>query len=160
MNKITATGRAWCFSISNSHRLCFCDQIMNVITAISKHSTINSSPPSVAYMYQWTRSALVQLVAFTCSAPSHYLTQWCLIVGILRKKFQWNSDQSTKLLIHKNASENIICEMAVILSWGDELKTSNDTWLVFAQERITFLQNKHFVLLLTWKTMHNAQQGQ
>ena len=34
------------------------------------------------------------------------------------KKLQWNFNQNTKLFIHGNASENIVCKMAAILSRG------------------------------------------
>ena len=53
------------------------------------------------------------------SAPSHYLNQcWIIVNWTLRNKRQWNFNQNTKLFIHENASENIIFEMAAILSWG------------------------------------------
>ena len=39
-------------------------------------------------------------------------------------KLQWNFKQNTKLLIHENASQNIVCEIAAILSRGDELRHS------------------------------------
>ena len=54
--------------------------------------------------------------------PRHYLNQCCAIDNwTLKNKFQWNSNQNTKLFIHENASENIVCEMAAILSRGNEL---------------------------------------
>ena len=34
--------------------------------------------------------------------------------------------QNTKIFIQENAFENIVCEMAAILSWGDQLKVSDD----------------------------------
>ena len=34
----------------------------------------------------------------------------------LRNKLQWNFSHNTTLFIHENASENIVCEMAAILS--------------------------------------------
>ena len=52
-------------------------------------------------------------------APSHYLHQWWVIVNwILRNTLQWNFNQNTKLIIHENAFENIVCEVAAILSRG------------------------------------------
>ena len=36
----------------------------------------------------------------------------------LRNKPQWNFNKNTKLVIHENASESVICEMAAILSRG------------------------------------------
>ena len=53
------------------------------------------------------------------SAPSHYLNQcWFIVDWALMNKLQWNFNRNTKFFIHKNASENIVCEMAVILFRG------------------------------------------
>ena len=53
------------------------------------------------------------------SAPSHYLNQRRVIVNwTFRNKLQWNFNQNTKFFIHENAYENIVCEMAAILSRG------------------------------------------
>ena len=53
----------------------------------------------------------------TCSAPSHYLNQyWAIVNWTLRNKLQWNFHQNTYLFIDENASENIVCETAAILS--------------------------------------------
>ena len=58
-----------------------------------------------------------RLVAY--SAPSHYLNHcWVIVNWTLRNKHQWNLNQNTKLFIHQNASENIVCETAAILSSG------------------------------------------
>ena len=57
------------------------------------------------------------------SAPSHYLNQcWVIVNWILRNKLQWNFNQNTKLFIHKIAFENIVTEMAAILSRGRRVK--------------------------------------
>ena len=47
--------------------------------------------------------------------PSHYPNQ-CQVIADLtpRNKLQWSFNQNTKLFIHENASENIVCEMAAI----------------------------------------------
>ena len=34
-------------------------------------------------------------------------------------KLKWNFNENTKLFIHENASENIICEMAPIFFQGE-----------------------------------------
>ena len=58
--------------------------------------------------------------------PSHYPNKcWVIVKWTLRNKLQWNFNQNTKLFIHTNTSEYIVCEMAAILSRGDELR-----WLV------------------------------
>ena len=36
-------------------------------------------------------------------------------------KFQWNFNQTTKIFVHKNASENIVCKMTTIVSREHEL---------------------------------------
>ena len=51
------------------------------------------------------------------STPSQDLNQCCVIVDwTLRNKLQWTFNQNTKLFIHENAAQNIVCEMAAILS--------------------------------------------
>ena len=53
------------------------------------------------------------------SAPSHYLNQrWNIGNWTRGNKLQWNFNQNTEIFIHKNASEYIVCEMAVILFKG------------------------------------------
>ena len=62
-----------------------------------------------------------RLVAY--SAPSHYLYQyWVIVNGILKNKLHWNLNQNTSLSIHENAYENIVCEIAAILSRGRWVK--------------------------------------
>ena len=57
------------------------------------------------------------LVAY--SAPSHYLNQcWFIVNWTFTNKLYWCFNQNTKLYIHKNASQNIVCEKAAILSRG------------------------------------------
>ena len=53
------------------------------------------------------------------STTSHYLNQcWVIVNWTLRNKLQWNFNKNSKLFIHEKASENIVCEMAAILSRG------------------------------------------
>ena len=55
------------------------------------------------------------LVAY--SMPSHYINQWWVVVNwTLRNKRQWDFNQSTKLFIKQSAYQNIVCEMAALLS--------------------------------------------
>ena len=47
-----------------------------------------------------------------------------MLIGRLRTHFSEIFNQNTKLFIHENAPENIVCDMAVIFSLGgDELKS-------------------------------------
>ena len=80
---------------------------------VSFCSLLNPSPPSAAYMRWWIGSTLVQIIAChlfgakPLSKPMLGIVNWTL-----GNKLQWNSNQNTKLFIHENAFENIVCEMA------------------------------------------------
>ena len=66
----------------------------------------------------WFRKWLV-----TYSAPSHHLNRcWVIVYWNLRNKFQWNFNQNTKLFIHENPSETIVCQKTAILSTGRLVK--------------------------------------
>ena len=71
-------------------------------------NTFNSSPPSAAYMRQWIETGLVEIMAW----------RWT----------QLNFNEDTKLFIHENASEKIICKMVAILSRGRWFKPSWILW--------------------------------
>ena len=48
-----------------------------------------------------------------------------------RNKFQWNSNQNTNFFIHENSSENIVCQMAAILSRPQYVNPcGSNTWVV------------------------------
>ena len=78
---------------------------------------VDSSPPSATYMHQWLWSALVEITA-CCLFSTKPLSKpiWVIVNWTLRNKLQWNFNQNTKLFIHEKASENIVYEMAAILS--------------------------------------------
>ena len=86
------------------------------------------------------------------SPPSHQLNQCCVIVNwTLRNKLQWNFNQNTKLLIYENASENIVCEMAAILSserWVNREQYQQHRPLLMPNEQavIIYSQVKHRLL--------------
>ena len=51
------------------------------------------------------------------TAPSHYLNQcWNIVNWILGNKLQWNFNRNSNIFIQENALENVVCEMASILS--------------------------------------------
>ena len=51
------------------------------------------------------------------SAPSHYLNQcWHIVNWTLRNKLQWNLNRNSYILIQENTFENVVCEMASLLS--------------------------------------------
>ena len=65
------------------------------------------------------------------------MNQCSLIVNwSLRNKLRWNFNQNTKLFVHKNASEKIVCEMVAILfrrRWVKMLhlcrESNDDQWI-------------------------------
>ena len=96
---------------------------LNELICFNSEILLNSSPCNAKYMHQWIlcqhcfRQWLV-----ACMVPSHCLNQCFFIVNwTLRNTLQWNSNQDTKFFIHENAFENAVCEMAAILSRGDDL---------------------------------------
>ena len=69
--------------------------------------------PDAAYMRLWIGSALDQKMV------CRLLNQcWVIVSWAFRNRFQWNFNQKTKLIIHDNAFENIVCEMTAILYRG------------------------------------------
>ena len=59
----------------------------------------------------------VRCQAITYSVPSHYLNQcWFIVNSNLGNKLHWNSNHDTKLFIHENAFEIVVCKMAAILA--------------------------------------------
>ena len=62
------------------------------------------------------------------SAPSHFLNQcWNIVNWALKNKLHWNFTQNTKRFIHEKASENIVCEIAAVLSrW----RWVNTPWII------------------------------
>ena len=98
----------------------------------------NSSPPSAAYMHQWIRSSLVQIMAsclFGAKPLPKPVLGYCQLDPY---KLQWNNNQNTKLFIHENASENTVCEMAAILSWGRWVYIGN-LWYSASQELYAYM---------------------
>ena len=88
------------------------------------NSKFNSSSPSAAYMHQWTGSALVQIMAcplFGTKPLSKPMLGYCQLDPM--NKLQWKFSKNTQLFIHENAYENIVCEMAAILSQGRWVNT-------------------------------------
>ena len=70
----------------------------------------------------WFRKWLVAYLA-----PNHYLNQcWLIVNWTPRNKLQWNFDQNTKFFIHESAFENLICEMATMLSRGSWVNWTKD----------------------------------
>ena len=65
---------------------------------------VNSSPPSAAYMRQWTGSALVQVMACRLFGakplpePMLFFVKWTP-----GNKFQWNLNQNSVIFIQENA---------------------------------------------------------
>ena len=110
---------------------------------------VNSSTCSAAYVRQWTGSLLLQIMACHLFGASHYLNQcWVIVNWTLKNKRQWNFNQNRKLFIQENTYENIVCEMAAILSRGRWVKskltlvqTSDNDWMLSWQQAIVRTNN-------------------
>ena len=79
---------------------------------------LNSSPPSAAYMRQWMGPVMVQTMAcrlYGAEPLSKPILGYCQSDPKKQTAVIFFY-QNTRLFIHENASENIVCEMAAILS--------------------------------------------
>ena len=77
-------------------------------------------------MRQWIGSALVQIMACRLIGANHYLNQcWEIVNWTLKNKIHWNLNSNTNIFIHENAFENIVCEIAAILSKGRWVNSSS-----------------------------------
>ena len=79
---------------------------------------VYSSPPSAAYIHQWTGSALLQVMAchlFGTKPLPEPMTTYCQLD--LKEQTSVKLESKYKSFIHENVFENFVCEMA-ILYWG------------------------------------------
>ena len=65
--------------------------------------SINSSPPSSVYMCRWTRSVLVQVMAWhrTGDKPLPELICWCIGNWTIRNKVQWKFNRNSNNFIQE-----------------------------------------------------------
>ena len=69
------------------------------------------------YMRQWTNHHWLRKWLVAWPTPTHYLDQcWDIVNWTLRNKLQWNLNRNSHIFIQENAFENVVCEMAAILS--------------------------------------------
>ena len=95
---------AWRPTVVNSH---------NTLPACKNtacNCNINSSPHRAAYMRHWIGSPYLQIMAWCLFG---WIKPGVLSIGPLGK-VKWNFNQNTKLSLHKNPSETIVCEMDTI----------------------------------------------
>ena len=89
----------------------------------------NSLRPNDAYMHQYSNHQWFRQRLGAWSAPSHYLNQcWNIVNPNLKNKLQWNLKRNSYIFIQENAFENLVCEMAAILSRPQCIKAS---WHLF-----------------------------
>ena len=70
-----------------------------------------------------------------------------------RNKLQWNSNQNTKLFIHENVFENVVCEMASISSVGRWVKWWHYCILSVISVMSVWRDNDvTFTLCICWQT--------
>ena len=119
-------------------------------------------PPSAAYIIHWIGSALVQIMAcrlFQCQAIIYHLNEcWVIVNWALGNKFQWKFNQYTKLFIHDNASENIVCKWRPLCPGGDELLSAQPLHVWFTRsnhcDSMSNLKSSRFLPLRLVKPIH------
>ena len=81
------------------------------------HKHIDSLRPSDAYMRHLTNHHWLRQWPVACPAPSHYLNLWWITVNrTLGKKLKWNRNRDLHIIIQENEFQNVVREMAAILS--------------------------------------------
>ena len=89
-------------------------------------------------------SALVEIMVYRLLGAKPLSKSMLIIVNwTLRNNFQCNFNQNTKLFIHENAFETIVCEMLAILSIRDKLTFHMN---YFYQVRTPFMAFLYFIL--------------
>ena len=87
---------------------------------------INPLRPSDAYMRSWTGSSLVQIMACRLNGAKPLSAQcWNIVNWTLGNKLQWNFNRKSNIFIEENTFENVVCEMASILSRPQCVNTLN-----------------------------------
>ena len=105
--------------ISNYHTdsLIMMSQELHHAIKITSQS-MNLSPPSAAFMRQWTGSALIKITACRLFGKPTLRSIGPLEVNWTpRNKLQWNSNQNIFFYL-RNAFENVAGETPAILCWG------------------------------------------
>ena len=108
---------------ATKHYLMQCWPMSLMSCGVTGTQWVNSSPPSVACMHQWTGSALVQIMAcrlFGAKPLPEPVLTYCQLVPWEQTSMNYN--QNTKLFIHEYAFENVVCKMAAILFRGRWVK--------------------------------------
>ena len=68
-------------------------------------------------MCRWSNHHCFRYWLVAWSATSHYLNQcWDIVNWTLMNKLQWNFNRYSSIFIQENGFENVVCEMASILS--------------------------------------------
>ena len=77
-------------------------------------------------------------------------------------KLRWHFNQNTKLIIHENASENIVCEMVAILSSERWVNTFNKMthFLQMTSTQYTSLSENYPISIKTLRIFLRVQRGQ
>ena len=111
-------------------------------------------------MRQGIGSALDQIMACRLFGTNYLNQCWVIVNWTIKDKLQWNFNRNTKLFIHENASENIVCEMAAILSMGRWCKPLHPgslsrlrlyLWMVL--HKISYSRRRRFLRIWNWSTI-------
>ena len=80
-----------------------------------------------------------------------------LLIGPLWTNFSEIFNETIKIFIHENASENIVCEMSAILSWGRWVK---QPWWISVNSVSTKHNEAHRVYIILGMYWKESQQDQ
>ena len=109
------------------------------VTSLLKMSSSKEYLWCIIILLQFV-SEMVQIMAYHCSVPSHYLNQWWPIVNqTLRHKLQWNFCQNLQTFSDENVFENVVCKMADILFRLHNVNSFEAEWGIYASVNNTII---------------------
>ena len=86
------------------------------------------------------------ILGHSWTAPIHYLNQcWNIVNWTLRNKLHWNFNRNSNIFIQENALEDVVCEMASILSRPQCVKRFGSGWVL--QQWFTVKSNYTSILI-------------
>ena len=109
-------------------------------------------------------TSLVQIMACQLAgadqATSHFLNQCWNIVNLnLRNKLHWNVNEGSYIFIQENACENVVCEMAAILSQPQCVKQSGKPLEIHPDKMTVTISPSKSFSLMTYNQKFHFQSG-
>ena len=122
------------------------------------HGTLSHPPLSAAYMRWWTGRSLVQIMAchLVGAMPlSEPMLEYC---WTLKNKLHWNFNRYLCFIIQRNTIENVVCEMAAILSRERWVICTSTLLMLRSESSMKILSIQWLPVMTPWLLALTGQQ--